>query len=330
MSRLVVVAIGRNEGERLARCLASIPRDGTPVVYVDSGSTDGSADLAARAGADVVRLDPARPFSAARARNEGVERALASVPGVAFVQFVDGDCELAPGWLSEGERILRARDDVAAVCGRVRERQRDRTIYNRLCDLEWDVPPGEVASCGGIAMMRVDAFGAEGGFAAALVAGEEPELCVRLRRRGWVILRVRDEMATHDAAMVRFAQWWRRAQRGGWAYAQGVALHGAPPERHWVREQRSALAWGAVLPVAALTLALAVHGAFAALLVAYPLLGLRVGRWARRRGASRRDALLQGAFIVIAKFPEALGALQFHALRGSGRQRGAFDWRVAG
>ncbi|MGB8932624.1 MAG: glycosyltransferase family 2 protein [Anaeromyxobacteraceae bacterium] len=330
MSRIPVVVIGRNEGERLARCLASIALAGARAVYVDSGSTDGSCELAARAGADVVPLDPRRPFSAARARNEGFARALALQPELELVQFLDGDCELAPRWLADGERALRERSRVAAVCGRVRERHRERTIYNRLCDLEWDVPAGEARSCGGNAMMRGSAFREAGGFDPALVAGEEPELCVRLRGAGWRILRLPAEMATHDAAMSRFGQWWRRAVRCGWAYAEGAALHGAPPERHWVKERRSALVWGLLLPLATLLLTFTVHGAFAAALGAYPLLGLRVYRWASRRGVARRDALLLGAFVVLAKFPESLGVAQFLALRGLGRRRRVFDWRVSG
>lgn len=330
MSRLAVVVIGRNEGERLGRCLASIPRPDGPVVYVDSGSTDGSCELAARCAAEVVRLDPAAPFSAARGRNEGFARALALAPGLEFVQFVDGDCELAPGWLDEGQRILRARADVAAVCGRLRERHRERSIYNRLCDLEWDVPAGEGASCGGNAMMRAAAFREAGGFDPTLVAGEEPELCVRLRRRGWVILRVVAEMASHDAAMERFAQWWRRARRCGWAYAQGAAMHGASPERHWTRERRSALAWGILLPLATLGLASRFGAGWLAALGAYAVLGARVYRSAARRGVLRGDAALRAAFIVLAKFPESLGVVQFHAQRVVGRRGRVFDWRVAG
>ena len=42
MSQLGIVTIGRNEGERLRRCLSSVVGRGMPVVYVDSDSTDGS------------------------------------------------------------------------------------------------------------------------------------------------------------------------------------------------------------------------------------------------------------------------------------------------
>jgi glycosyltransferase involved in cell wall biosynthesis len=69
--RTGLVAIGRNEGERLRRCLISAQGVYDHVVYVDSGSSDDSVALAESFGAVVVVLDTARPFTAARARNAG-------------------------------------------------------------------------------------------------------------------------------------------------------------------------------------------------------------------------------------------------------------------
>ena len=94
-----VVVIGRNEGERLRRCLESVRGAAQAIVYVDSGSTDGSVALATGLGATVVALDMRRPFTAARARNEGMRRLQAIAPDLVFVQFVDGDCEMVAGWL---------------------------------------------------------------------------------------------------------------------------------------------------------------------------------------------------------------------------------------
>jgi GT2 family glycosyltransferase len=329
MSRLAVVAIGRNEGERLVRCLSSLPRAVVPVVYVDSGSSDGSREVARRLGATVVELDPGSPFTAARARNEGMARALALVPSPELVQFVDGDCEIVPGWIDHGVSALDSRPRVAAVCGRVRERNRDATIYNRLCDLEWDVPAGDALACGGNALFRVRAFQESGGFDPGLIGGEEPELCVRLRQRGWTILRSDVGMVWHDAAMTRFSQWWRRALRAGWSYAEGAAMHGASPERHWVKENRSILFWGAVLPAAIALLAWPTRGASLALLAGYPVLGLRVLRGASRRGIAPRDARLLAFFTVLGKFPQAIGQAQFAFLRRMGRRRRIVDWRGA-
>jgi GT2 family glycosyltransferase len=330
LSGLAIVVVGRNEGARLGRCLDSALGLGLSVVYVDSGSTDGSAELACRRATCVVELDPSVPFTAGRARNAGFERVLALHPDLEFVQFVDGDCELIAGWLERGERELQQAPRVAAICGRVRELDRERSIYNRLCDLEWDAPAGETRSCGGNAMLRVRAFREVGGFDPGLIGGEEPELCLRLRRRGWRILRSDCEMVRHDAAMTRFGQWWRRALRSGWVYAEGAALHGASPERHWVRDNFSILFWGTLLPLAALLPIWPTGGLSLLLLAGYPVLAARVYAKAVRRGVSARDARLQAAFTVLAKLPQAIGQAQFAVLRTFGRRRRVVDWRVAG
>ena len=325
---LVLVVIGRNEGERLARCLESIDPAMSPTVYVDSGSTDGSPERAHRAGATVVILDPERSFTAGRARNEGFAAALERMPDAEVVQFVDGDCELVPGWLAAGEQEMGARPGAAVVCGRVRERERDRTIYNRICDMEWDAPAGESRACGGNMMMRVSAFRASGGFRPGLIAGEEADLCLRLRGAGWTIFRIDRDMVFHDAAMTSFVQWWRRSIRTGWSYAEGAWLHGASGERHKVREMRSAYFWGGLLPVTAL-LAAALAPALALLLLAgYPLLLARVYGKARRRGLSASDSLLLAAFTVVGKFPQVAGQVHFRILRARGKVRPVIDWRA--
>lgn len=328
--RLAIVAIGRNEGERLGRCLDSVLGRGVPVVYVDSGSSDGSAALARRRGVSTVELDAATPFTAGRARNAGMAEALALHPELELIQFVDGDCQLVSGWIERGRREFAERPEVAAVCGRVREVDREASVYNRLCDLEWEAPPGEARWCGGNAMMRVEALRQAGGFAPELIAGEEPELCLRLRRAGWRIVRVAQDMVLHDAAMTRFGQWWRRSVRAGWAYAEGTALHGASAERHRLRENGSILFWGALFPAAAVLLARATGGASLLALAAYPALGGRIYVRALRRGVPGRDALPLAVFTVLGKLPQAMGQAQFVVLRALRRGRRVVDWRAAG
>jgi glycosyltransferase involved in cell wall biosynthesis len=302
-----VVVIGRNEGERLRRCLASTLPQATALVYVDSGSTDGSVDMARAMGADVVALDMAQPFTAARARNAGCVRLRALIPHAEFVQFVDGDCEVDAAWIAHACDFLRANPDVAAACGRRRERYPERSIYNLLCDIEWNTPVGEARACGGDVLMRAEALQQAGGYRDDLIAGEEPELCVRLRARGWRIWRLDAEMTRHDAAMTRFAQWWRRSQRAGFAYAEGVRQHGAPPERHWVREARSAWAWGAGIPITIVALGAALGPVAALGLLVYPLQVARLGMRLPGRGRARWARAL---FLVLGKFPEAQGLLQ--------------------
>ena len=196
------------------------------MVYVDSGSADGSPAYARSLGCFVFELDPSRPFSAARARNEGFASVLKDAPDPAFVQFIDGDCELAAGWLERGVAAFAERKDVGVVCGHVREIDPEATVYNRLCDLEWRRTPGEISACGGIFMVRTEVFRASGGFRPEVIAGEDDEFCVRVRQQGAKVLLLDTAMVGHDAAMTSFSQWWRRARRTGHAYAHVGALHG--------------------------------------------------------------------------------------------------------
>ena len=182
-SRIGVVIIGRNEGERLRACLESVCCRQTNVVYVDSGSEDESLSLASSFGAKIVELDTSVPFSAARARNAGFHELLDRSPTTQYVMFVDGDCQVASGWLETAEQALAADSELAVVFGRRRERFANASIYNRLCDIEWNSPIGEALSCGGDSVVRAESFEQVNGFNPMVVAGEEPELCFRLRQR---------------------------------------------------------------------------------------------------------------------------------------------------
>lgn len=312
--RVDAVVIGRNEGARLIACLASLRGQVARIVYVDSGSTDGSVDAARAAGAEVVALDMTQPFTAARARNAGWQQ----LSGDGLVQFVDGDCTVRPDWIAQGAAYLAAHPDSAVVCGRRREMAPGASVYNRVIDMEWDTPVGAARACGGDALMRLDALRAVGGFDASLIAGEEPDLCLRLRAAGWGIWRLDAEMTLHDAALTRSGQWWQRSRRAGHAFAEGAARHGAPPERHWVAETRRALLWGAALPLA-IVLGAVLHPWALMLLLAYPAQLIRL---ARRSGDWGWAALT-----LLSKFAEAQGVLGYHLRRLSGRKRGLIEYK---
>lgn len=305
---VAVVVIGRNEGERLRQCLRSVLADAALVVYVDSGSTDASVEVARALGARVVELDMRRPFTAARARNAGFDEVVRTAPEIALVQFVDGDCEIEPGWIDTARSYLARHPRVGVAFGRRRERYPERSVYNRLCDLEWNVPPGEVNSCGGDAIIRTDALKRAGGYRADLIAGEEPELCVRLRADGWTIMCLDHPMTRHDAAITRFSQWWLRAKRAGYAFAQGAHIHGASPERHWVQQSRRAWVWGVGIP-AAIVVGVLVFGLNGLLLaLVYPA---QVARLYLKRRGSTPAPFASSVFDVIGKFPEGLGQIKF-------------------
>ena len=311
MNNLGIVVIGRNEGDRLRRCLLSVGEKVNNVVYVDSGSTDDSVIMAKSLGVRVVELDLSIPFTAARARNEGFTNLLKIDPEVEFVQFVDGDCEIVPGWLKKAEAEISSNSKLAVVCGRRRERLSDRSIYNLLCDLEWNTAVGEAKACGGDAMMRVEAFKQVKGFNSTLIAGEESELCLRLRRQGWKILRLDAEMTLHDAQITRFGQWWQRSLRSGHAYAEGAWLHGNSPERHRIKETKSILLWGLIIPLIILASLLPSHGWSLILLLGYPLMTYKIYRYLQTNFKSK-DALLYAINCTTIKFPQAQGQIQFY------------------
>ncbi len=328
-----VVVIGRNEGQRLRTCLRSVAACSEVVVYVDSGSTDGSQSAARAVGADVIDLDMSRPFTAARARNAGFRRLAELRPGFEAVQFIDGDCDMCADWIPHALDALSSNPRVGMVCGRLRERDRDGTIYNRLCDIEWNRPAGTIEACGGIVMVRREAFESVKGFNESLVAGEDPEFCFRARRAGWEVRRLPCEMALHDAAIATFHQWWIRMRRGGWSYAAGASLHGSWRGGYQVRSVLRALWWGGAMP---LVTAGAIIAAFwrpvclvvaVCALVACSVSLLRAFRWSRACGQPLGDALLYAFFCFLAKPAEASGVAQFWLQRAAGRTAKLIEYK---
>jgi glycosyltransferase involved in cell wall biosynthesis len=307
-NEIAAVVIGRNEGGRLIKSLNSIRSQVDCVVYVDSGSTDGSAQAAIELGAHVVNLDRAPAFSAARARNQGFAAVKALRPEILLIQFIDGDCELVDGWLETAVKFMNQRNDVGAVCGRRRERFPELSVYNWLCDREWDGPVGEVRAFGGDVIIRATVLEVLGGYRDDVIAAEDDELSVRLRAAGWRIWRLRSEMTLHDAAIKHFRQWWLRSVRCGYAYAQGANLHGTLPERHFVWESRRARLWGLWLPIACLVLSLILFPwGFIAWLI-YPT---QVFRQMLRNTGSLGQRLTLAFFQLLARFPEAFGQIKF-------------------
>jgi len=319
MADIAAIAIGRNEGARLIHCLASLKGRVDPIIYVDSGSTDGSVEAAVAAGAHVVELDMTQPFTAARARNAGLARLTEIDPDGAFVQFLDGDCELQPDWLVVARAALEADSDLAVVCGRRREHFPEATIYNKMIDAEWDTPIGEAIACGGDALMRRVALAEVGGYRDTLIAGEEPEMCFRMRARGWRIMRLDAEMTLHDAALTRFGQWWKRTSRAGHAFAESAALHGNSPERFRVRPTLRILAWGVILPVFTLISLFFSPWLTLLLLLLWPLQVTRLSL----RGMSLPEAF----FMTLGRLPEAQGALTYFWTRLRGKERTLIEYK---
>jgi hypothetical protein len=263
------------------------------------------------------------PFTAARARNEGIARTVQSSPRTEFVLVIDGDCELVSGFVEAALDEMQRDPKAAVVCGRRRERFRTATIYNRLCDMEWDTPVGQVSECGGDALIRLAAFHQVGGYNEAIIAGEEPELCFRIRREGWVIYRIPHDMTLHDAAMTRFDQWWKRSVRAGHAYAEGFARHG-----YWSREVRSALAYGGVIPPLAVATGAATMGLGLSLFAAHGVLFARVKKHRLAKGDSADDASLYAQFCVLSKFAHVVGMAKYVKHRALGERARIIEYKT--
>jgi Glycosyl transferase family 2 len=254
-----------------------------------------------------VELDMCVPFTMARGRNTGFQYLVENFPQLTYVQFIDGDCELLPKWIDEALAALESNTTLAIVCGRRRERFPEASPYNRLADMEWNTPVGETRACGGDMLARAEAIKVVGGYNPKMICGEEPEMCIRLRKKGWRIERIDADMTLHDAAMTRFGQWWKRSIRGGWAVAEGKAMYGQPPESYMVKEDKSGWLWGAIVPALTLGLTWPTHGLSLLLLLGYPVLGWKIYKYRHGQGDDTSNARLYAFFCTVSKLPQVLG-----------------------
>lgn len=300
-----IVVIGRNEGYKLQRCIESLLPLAYPIVYADSCSSDGSVMSAETFGVAVAQLDPSRPMNAARGRKEGFEKLLAQYSELEYVFFVDGDCEINPSFLPVALQTLAQRPDVAAVCGLLIELHPEVSIYNRIGNLEWKAAVGECASCGGIALIRVSAYLQAGGFNETVLAGEEPELCARIRRQGYKVVRIDEVMAWHDLNMHHLSQWWRRGVRSGFGALDVRLRFGV---RDFDKLLVSAWVWVLGWPLFSLLVLFGfwLDGALTVwvgllLLTLLPLQVLRIAHSAYQRGLTNLDSLAYGALMMVNK-----------------------------
>ncbi|MGA2887883.1 MAG: glycosyltransferase [Terracidiphilus sp.] len=310
---LSIVIIGRNEGQRLARCLESIKLvQGVAVVeviYVDSASTDGSPEVASEHGATVIVVHPERP-TAAIGRNAGWRRAASDL-----ILFLDGDTVLDPEFAQAACDALRREPSIAAVWGHRREIHPEASIYNRVLDLDWVYPPGLTDFCGGDVLMRREVLVETGGFDERLIAGEEPELCRRIRARGFSILHIDHAMTGHDLEITRWSQYWKRATRAGHAYAEVSERFRNSTDPFWTSDRKRNLIRGSCWLVS-LTAAIvaSVHfGVFpvALWLALLLLLSLRSAWKARWKRATPGILVLYGIHSHLQQIPILMGQLQY-------------------
>lgn len=308
-----VVVIGRNEGPRLAACLQSVRqvRDVAvrELIYVDSSSTDGSPELALSFGATVVVVHPERP-TAAFGRNAGWSRATSEL-----ILFLDGDTVLDADFPLAACNALTQDPSVAAVWGHRREIRPKASIYHRVLDLDWVYPVGLTKFCGGDVMMRREVLAQVGGFDERLIAGEEPELCRRIRSLHYGILHIDHPMTTHDLQITRWSQYWKRATRAGHAYAEVSERFKDTDDPFWTSDRQRNLmrasCWG--ISLVAVIVAAFFFGALpiALWLGILLLFSVRSAWKARWKRAGFATLLLYGIHSHLQQLPILVGQLQY-------------------
>jgi glycosyltransferase involved in cell wall biosynthesis len=328
---LSIVVIGRNEGSRLVRCFQSIqaiPDSGTKVetIYVDSGSTDGSPEVAESFGARVIELKTDRP-TAALGRDTGWRNASSD-----FVLFLDGDTILDPDFPSRALEIITADPTLAAVWGHLREIHPEASIYNRILDLDWIYPVGEVNLCGGNVLMRRRVLELAGGYDVTLIAGEEPELCCRIRAHGYRITNIDAPMVGHDLAMTRFRQYWKRSIRTGYAYAEVSRRYRHTENPFWSAERINNLKRGifwTLSPIVAMIASVLLQSVLPTILWCALFIGLSLRSSFSARWKSR-DALalfLYGMHSHFQQIPICVGQLQYERSQRQGKRKSLIEYK---
>lgn len=303
-----IVVIGRNEGDRLVRCLTSLKDHADRTVYVDSGSTDGSIAFAQSLGIAVVSLATDRPFTAARARNAGVAALdREGLPDV--IQFVDGDCAVEPGWIKAGQDCLAANPEFGLVTGWRTETDPKASVYNAMAEVEWHRPAGPIKACGGDMMVRSAVFQQVGGFNPALICSEDEDFVIRLRQADHIAWRIPRIMTRHDLAMTRFSQWWKRTARTGHGFAEVGRMH----KPHFQKELWRVWIYGGALPVLAVLGLLTGALWFTVLAaLAYGVNWLRTAQGLTRQGLPTATALHHAAFFTLSKPANMQGVLTYY------------------
>ncbi len=323
------VAIGRNEGDRLKECLSAIQSlcPSSPAVYVDSGSSDDSVAFATSKHIMVVELDMSIPFTAARARNEGFHTLVSEHPEIEFVQFLDGDCVLQPGWVETAIEALNADAQTGIVSGRRHEKFPEVSLYNALMDIEWNTPIGETLAVPGDMCVKVSVFNEINGFSENIIAAEDDDLCLRARRAGYKIYRLDASMSRHDANLMHLSQWYKRAKRCGHGFANINHLHGNGPDKYFRRELMRVFIWGGGTPVAFVFFLLVKPPIALLIVVCYSLLVLRTAIKRKKLGDPLQVALMYGFLIYTAKVPEIMGVFQYWKNRLLSRKHQLIEYK---
>ncbi len=335
MEMISVVVIGRNEGQRLIDCIKSIQAldEPTEIIYVDSNSTDGSPERVRKLGIQVIVVHPERP-TAAIGRNAGWQAATHPL-----ILFIDGDTILNKDFLKVSLPMFND-PKVAAVCGHYRELYPEASIYQRVLDLDWMVPTGVVTSCGGIVLMRKNVLEEVNGYNPQLIAGEEPEMCQRIRASGYIIHRIDQPMILHDLAIKSWSQYWQRSVRTGHAYAEISNMLEVSPLADFYKEKAGGILWqqeskksfinaGVWLGIFAFSLMLVIFSWLPLLFCIdlFLVLSLRTSWKNRWKSNDHISIFLYGLHSQFQHIPIMVGQLSYYYHRWLGKRRRLIEYK---
>jgi GT2 family glycosyltransferase len=204
--RVSIVLLTYNCAHRLEPILTRLCRTGLPLIAVDNGSRDGTADvLDAHPGVQVIRL---QRNVGASARSVGAE--MARTP---YVAFCDDDGWYESDALEHAADLLDMHPTLALVNARILvgdERELD-PISAEMADsplLDRHGLPGSVllSFMAGAVIVRLSAFFAAGGYDARFfMGGEEETLAHPLAKLGWQMRYVPEIVMFHHPSMANAA-----------------------------------------------------------------------------------------------------------------------------
>ncbi|MGW5052873.1 glycosyltransferase family 2 protein [Actinokineospora sp. NPDC004072] len=191
-ARTTVVVVTWRGRDHIAACLAGLAAQTRPhrTVVVDNASDDGTADVLAASGVEVVRLPV----------NAGYAGGLAAVrPTTEFTAWLNDDAVPDPDWLARLEAALDARPDAAAAAAHLlRPDGGTQSVGIRLTadGYGYDSPTAPVFGfCGGAALLRTAAAGRVP--AEFFCYYEDTDTAWRMRLAGWDVVSVPEARVTH-------------------------------------------------------------------------------------------------------------------------------------
>lgn len=239
MSATVVVITHNRRPELLntLRHMTTLP-DRMPIIVVDNGSDDGTADAVA-GDFPSVHLIRSRVNLGAVARNVAAREV--TTP---YLACCDDDTRWQPGALTRAASLLDRHPRVASVTGRclVEPTLAEDPITPELRDSPvprppWLPGPALLGVMAGLSMFRLSAFREVGGFSPRMWLGGEEELfTIDLAARGWWSCWAEDVVIHHAPSRARdprrrrqlgirntlWTQWLRRPVPSAWRATKRV------------------------------------------------------------------------------------------------------------